>query len=158
MGTIITILLLIVLAYLVYTKYFKQRDFMSFRESLALVELPIVTFRQGDKKLNFILDTGANRSIINKDDEATIISEDTGLNSKVLGIEGSVSHVSLKNIKFTYKNKEFEDTFQVLDISKTVNAYKAKKGVIIHGLIGNGFMQKYKYVLDFKEMVAYSKR
>lgn len=157
MGTIV-IIALIILAYLVYTEYFKQRDFMSFRESLDLVELPIVTFRQGDKKLNFILDTGANRSIINKDDEATIISEDTGLKSKVLGIEGSVNHASLKNIKFTYKNKEFEDTFQVLDISKTVNAYKTKKGVIIHGLIGNGFMQKYKYVLDFKEMIAYSKR
>ena len=39
---------------------------MSFREALDLVGLPIVTFYQGDKKLNFLLDTGANLSVINK--------------------------------------------------------------------------------------------
>ena len=34
---------------------------------------------------------------------------------------------------------------------------KNETGVTLHGLIGNSFMQKYKYVLDFDEMVAYSK-
>lgn len=154
----IIVILVIILAYLAYVEYFKPRDFMSFRESLDLVDLPIVTFKQDDKKLNFILDTGASKSIINKDAEKTIVSEDTGKNSKIIGIEGSINHTSLKNIRFTYKDKDFIEEFQVMDLSRTVNAYKIKKGVTIHGLIGNGFMQKYKYVLDFKKMIAYTRR
>lgn len=39
---------------------------MSFKESMDLVELPIITFYNNGKKLNFLLDTGANNSIINK--------------------------------------------------------------------------------------------
>ena len=38
---------------------------MSFKESMDLVELPIITFYNNGKKLNFLLDTGANNSIIN---------------------------------------------------------------------------------------------
>ena len=33
---------------------------MSFKESLDVIELLIVTFYQGDKKRNFILDSGSN--------------------------------------------------------------------------------------------------
>lgn len=154
----IIVTLVIILAYLVYVEYFKPKDFMSFRESLDLVDLPIVTFKQKDKKLNFILDTGASKNVINKEAVESIESEDTGLNSKLIGIEGSIQHTSLVKINFVYKNKEFVDEFQVMDLSRTVNAYKIKRGVTIHGMIGNGFMQKYKYVLDFKEMIAYTKR
>ena len=146
------------LAYLIYKEFSKPKDFMSFRESLDLADLPIVTFKQGENKLNFILDTGANKSVINKEDALTLKAEDLDTASKVIGIDGHVSHAPIKNIKFNYKNKQFEEEFQVLDISKTVKAYRTKKGVTIHGLIGNNFMQKYKYVLDFKEMIAYSKK
>ena len=37
-----------------------------------------------------------------------------------------------------------------------VSTMKKEYGVTIHGLLGTGFFQKYKYVLDFNEMVAYS--
>lgn len=47
--------------------YCKQRKKvnMSFKEAMDLVELPVVTFFNGDKKLNFLLDTGSNISQIN---------------------------------------------------------------------------------------------
>ena len=38
---------------------------MSFKEAMDLVELPVVTFYNGDKKLNFLLDTGSNMCVIN---------------------------------------------------------------------------------------------
>ena len=41
-------------------------DAMSFQNSMDLAELPVVTFRQGDKKINFLLDTGSNNCIIDK--------------------------------------------------------------------------------------------
>ena len=42
-------------------------------------------------------------------------------------------------------------------MSEAFKKIKDGNGATIHGLIGNSFMQKYKYVLDFDEMVAYSK-
>ena len=43
----------------------KNRINMSFKEAMDLVELPVVTFYNGDKKFNFLLDTGATISVIN---------------------------------------------------------------------------------------------
>ena len=34
-------------------------DAMSFQNSMDLADAPVVTLYQGDKKINFILDTGA---------------------------------------------------------------------------------------------------
>ena len=42
----------------------KRRLSMSFRESLDLTDLPIITFRQGKEKINLILDTGSSKSVI----------------------------------------------------------------------------------------------
>ena len=39
-------------------------DSMSFRETMDLTGLPVVTFKQGENKFNFVLDTGAFSSII----------------------------------------------------------------------------------------------
>ena len=47
-----------------YCKQSKRVN-MSFKEAMDLVELPVVTFYNGDKKLNFLLDTGSNISQIN---------------------------------------------------------------------------------------------
>ena len=33
---------------------------MSFQNSMDLAELPVITFHQGNEKINFILDTGSN--------------------------------------------------------------------------------------------------
>ena len=69
---------------LAYIEFSTPRDYMSFRESLDLADLPIVTFKQGDVKLNLILDTGANYSIIDKEVEKSITTEATGDFSKVV--------------------------------------------------------------------------
>ena len=40
-----------------------NRKKISFKEALSLTELPVVTFIGKGKKLNFLIDTGANNSI-----------------------------------------------------------------------------------------------
>ena len=44
----------------------KNNSKISFKEAMDLAELPVVTFYNGDVKLNFLLDTGSNISYINK--------------------------------------------------------------------------------------------
>ena len=42
-----------------------NRKKISFKEAIDLTELPVVTFISKGRKLNFLLDTGANNSILN---------------------------------------------------------------------------------------------
>ena len=155
---IIVIIAVVACAFLINKLEEKVSNTMSFREALALAELPVVTFYQGDKKLNLLLDTGANISIIDKEVASTISTNETPRVSKITGIGGSVKDVAIVDIVLQYKNNTFKDGFQVTDMTPTFSAIKNATGVTIHGIIGNRFMQKYKYILDFDKMIAYSKK
>lgn len=157
---VIVSLLLIVFCVFNTIRYYRRenKDYMSFRESLALSDLPVITFFQNGVKLNFLFDTGANISVINKSMLNSLSYKETDRISKISGIGGGLSDISIVDIEFTYKDNTFTDGFQVVDMSNTFSAIKKSTGVTIHGMIGNAFMQKYKYVLDFDEMIAYSKK
>ena len=132
---------------------------MSFKESLDLIELPIVTFYQGDKKLNFMLDSGSNLSIIDINAVNNLKLEYKKLNkvNSILGINGETRDAGFVNMKFSYKHINFDYDFQYLDLSNVVNSLK-QDGITIHGILGNQFFVKYKYVLDFNDLIAYSKK
>lgn len=133
-------------------------DYISFRESLDLTGLPIITFHQGKTKLNFIFDTGSNLSVIDKEVIKKLKLKETNKKCNITGIGGTSEVLNIVEINFKYKDNELNDYFQVLNMEDTLSIIKKSTGVTIHGLIGNNFMQKYNYVLDFDEMVAYSKK
>lgn len=135
-----------------------KKDFMSFRETLALTELPIVTFFQGEHKLNFVLDTGANNSVLDMNAAMPLEVEPTDKVSEYVGVGGKKQMAPMMNINLTYKDKQYTDCFQVMDMSHVFSKIKETTGATVHGMIGNAFMQKYKYVLDFKEMIAYARK
>ena len=56
----------------------------------------------------------------------------------------------------SYKDKEYSDTFRVLDMSKSFDSLKRDYGVTVHGLLSSSFFERYKYILDYNELVAYS--
>lgn len=157
---VIVSLLLIVFCVFNTIRYYRRenKDYMSFRESLALSDLPVITFFQNGVKLNFLFDTGANISVINKSMLNSLSYKETDRISKISGIGGGLSDIPIVDIEFRYKDNTFVDGFQVVDMSNTFSAIKKSTGVTIHGMIGNAFMQKYKYVLDFDKMLAYSKK
>ena len=132
---------------------------VSFKESMDLVGYPIITFYIGEKKLNFILDTGSNSSFINQNS----LTED--LNYKALNkgtvVTGFQSDAEVKpyiSFEFYYKTCKFEDEFCVVNLSQSFDAIKKESGVVVHGLLGSKFFQKYKYILDFDELIAYHKK
>lgn len=131
---------------------------MSFRESMDLAEMPVVTFYQGDKKFNFLLDTGSNYSHISKEAAKEIQGETMDAKAKVSGIgEGETSAVCRTTL--SYKGANYDIDLCVTDhLTDAFASIKAETGVQVHGLIGNQFFQKHRYVLDFEELVAYSKK
>lgn len=131
-------------------------DRMSFRETMDLTGLPIVTFRQGENKFNFVLDTGAYSSII--DSRVLDKLQYTELEGKSVGygIDGKEHHMDKVGIVLTYKDKDYSDAFRVLDMSASFDAFKRDYGVTVHGLLSSAFFERYKYVLNYNELVAYS--
>ena len=135
-----------------------RKDAMSFREAMDLTNLPIVTFYQGDKKFNFLLDTGATLSVINQAALESITHTITNKTGELYGVDGVKREVSYASINLAYKNKDYTEEFQVLDMQEAIDQVKAESGVNMVGIIGSEFFRKYKYILDFDELVAYSKK
>lgn len=145
-----------------YFKYSSNRnnyDKVSFKEALDLCDLPVITFINNGIKLNFLLDTGANKSVISCDAfKLPIEYNKSDKSGTIFGMEGNAREVSYINMDISYKNKVFNDTFQVLDMSAAFDRIKKNDGVTLHGVLSHNFFQKYKYVLDFDELIAYSKK
>lgn len=132
---------------------------ISFKESLDLTDLPIITVYQGSKRFNFLIDTGATKSIFDSNQIDSLITyKDTDDISYVMGIEGNKSIVRNISISFYRNELKFNSIFQAVDMSKAFKNIKQETGVSLQGILGNDFFVKYKYVIDFKEFVAYIKK
>jgi predicted aspartyl protease len=133
----------------------KKSSEISFREAMDLAELPVITFYNGDKKINFLLDTGSNISYLNESIVSSLVTESTGEESNIIGIEGNKVNCKICKMIIRRKKQEFEEEFSIADLDKAFSIVKKESGVQIHGILGSRFFEKYKYVLDFKDYIAY---
>ena len=132
-------------------------DAMSFQNSMDLAELPVVTFRQGDKKINFLLDTGSNNCVIDSNILKSIDHKMLDVETNSLGLEGNAQKTGVCTIKMSYKDKEYEYPYVIQDMSAAFDSIKKETGVTVNGMLGSKFFNEFKYVLDFDELIAYSK-
>lgn len=132
-------------------------DAMSFQNSMDLAELPVVTFRQGDKKINFLLDTGSNNCVIDSNILKSIDHKMLDVETNILGLEGNAQKTGVCTIKMSYKDKEYEYPYVIQDMSAAFDSIKKDTGVTVNGMLGSKFFNEFKYVLDFDELIAYSK-
>lgn len=129
---------------------------MSFIESINLTGLPIITFHNNDHPINMVLDTGSNVCIINGNMLPELKYEVGKEHTGVIGLNGEAEAGKTVYLPLTYKDLEFDFECWATDLTEMVSTMKKEYGVTIHGLLGTGFFQKYKYIIDFNEMVAYS--
>ena len=155
LAFIACVLVLILEWYKLYRNKQKEQTKISFKEGLDLTELPIVTFNQGNNKLHFLLDTGSNISYINTKVLNNIESEDLDVSSNTFGVEGSGIETHHYLIEIGYRDQKFKEEFGAVDLSAAFSAIEAESGIKLHGILGNRFFEKYKYIIDFKELAAY---
>ena len=129
---------------------------MSFIESINLTGLPIITFHNNGQTVNMVLDTGSNVCIINEETLKSLTHEIAEQNMGIMGIGGDRESNNTVFLPLSYKDYNFDFECYVVDLSETIKSMKEEYGVTIHGLLGTGFFTKYKYILDFNDMVAYS--
>lgn len=135
----------------------KKKETMSFREAMDLTELPIITFYNNDKKLNFLLDTGSDLSHINKSLLPSLKYKEIDESRNIISVGGNTQSLGCCDMTVTYKNQKFIDRFYISDLDEAFGVIKAETGVQIHGILGSKFFAKYKYILDFESLIAYSK-
>lgn len=154
-GVVILVLVVAFIANTIDDMRKRNNSKISFKEAMDLVELPVVTFYNGDKKLNFLLDTGSNVSYINNSVLSSLVHEKTGKEMNTMGIDGNKVSNQFCRMSVAYKNQVFEEEFSIADLEEAFSVIKQESGVQIHGILGSKFFEKYKYVLDFKELIAY---
>lgn len=162
LAIFVTILIIsIALAYFISlkTELLKYKTQISFKESMDLMELPIITLRHKGVKLNFLLDTGSNDSFISNSAFDLLGVEGTDYSTGIAGHEGVIELVS-KKININLKYKKYKYTAELIvspTLDESFTALKEHNGIQIHGLLGTRFLEEHQYILDFAELVARNK-
>lgn len=155
---ILIVICLVALAIVLYKR--RTNDtVMSIKESLDLCDLPVVTMTNNGNKYNFILDTGSSDTHISQsalDTMSKVQSENT-LN--VYGFNGNEKANHGYNLRLGYKDREFRvEAFLSPALDQTFEFVKKDTGVQLHGIVGNKFLAKYGYILDFHKLIVYAKK
>jgi predicted aspartyl protease len=136
-----------------------NRKRISFKEAMDLTELPVVTFIGRGRKLNFLIDTGANNSILNESvvNKMKLKCEEfEGVETNTAGGNINLNKVTNLTIKFDDK-REYNECFLISNMDEAFNSVKEETGVMIHGILGSNFFAKNKYIIDFDSLALYVK-
>lgn len=132
----------------------------SLKETMTDIGVPIVTLKNGEKEFNFILDTGSDISHIDSNikDSLSDTEEIEGDNLTVTTANGSVeSNNNWIRVPLNYKKQSFIEDFMPLDLHDSFEVLREDTGIQLHGILGGTFLRKYRYVLDYVDLVAYTK-
>ena len=137
----------------------KNKSFLSFSFSQGFKSpnIPIATFKQGDKELNFIIDTGSDDNVINRESLKEIEHEMVEHNGTLAGV-GGVFNVEACNITFQHEGDTFTTKFLIADhLQQAFDDIRRAHAIPLHGMLGSKFLMQNNIVLDFNNMVAYNK-
>lgn len=139
-------------------KYIREHS-ISFKESMDLINVPIITFKVEDRSVNFLLDTGSNISyisdIIIKDLGGLGITNKCSENLSVQGISGATNVSDRVDLRLDHNNQTLIGRFFVIDFTDIKNSVNLP-GIEIGGILGSNFFNAYKYTIDFRKLVAYN--
>lgn len=130
---------------------------ISFKAGYDLTDMPVVTLYQGDRKFNFILDTGSTECIIDSNVLSKIKHQKCEGSTLVYGIEGQDTEANGCIIDLQYGDRTYSFGYLIRDMKAPFGKLKETTGVTVHGILGSRFFTAFKYVLDFDELIAYNK-
>ena len=133
---------------------------VSLDNSMDAANLPIVTFKAKDKNLedvniNFLIDTGANNSVINSGILENYYYKESNKTGSIFGMEGNKQEIKYTIMGFSLDGKKYSEEFQIVDMNNAFGNVEKENGIAIHGILGNTFLVKYGYIVDFKELKFY---
>ena len=158
---IIVILLVLVLIGVVVRVFDRDKNYdkISFKETMDLLNVPIISFTCKGKKLHFLLDTGSSYSHISPETlELLKIKPNDIEDVKTVGAGTTFQNNKHCELVMFYKQEPYNASFIVTSqLSKQIEIIKRDFNIDMHGILGGDFLDNYNYVIDFKEFIAYSK-
>ena len=141
-----------------YRNKHHKKTVIPFKESVDLVGLPIATFVNNGVKLHFLLDTGSDDSFIVPSilDKLLILKKDETRTPIITG-GGEMQSPGTVTLNISYKDHIFTNVFKINAMEDAFKDAFEHKGIVVHGILGSIFFNKYNYILDFKELQATSK-
>ena len=134
--------------------------------------IPVVGLISNNREFVMVADSGANDTVLTKHvlEEADISIEATEEKGSVTGFSGNEVYTTIGNANLSLlsiggtaekpKICNYKDCIQVIHQHKyLMDNLKTPEGetlLPISGLLSSGFMQKHKWILDFKHGVIYS--
>ena len=132
---------------------------VSFSKGFVSPNIPIATFYQGNKRLNFILDTGSDKNVIDVNALENIKYERLESEEPLaLSGVGGVREVFECAIQFSCEEEHYKANFLAADLTEAFSQIEQCHGIILHGLIGSVFLKSNNMVMDFTNMTAHSKQ
>lgn len=131
---------------------------ISFSKGFVSPNIPIATFYQGDKELNFIIDTGSDDNVIDKEALNDIEYEKLEHQGTLAGV-GGVYEVEACTITFSHEKDVFTTKFLISDhLKEAFDNIRKAHAIPLHGMLGSKFLMNNNLVLDFNQLVAYNKK
>ena len=125
----------------------------SFKKIIGKSGLIILPFFIKDEQYNFLIDTGASKSIIDKEFASRF--EQKKSKYKVSGFTGNSKSTNIVSLSLRYVDKYFNNDFVVTDISSVRNEIYKKSNIDIVGVVGNDIIVDNKIVIDFNDKRIY---
>lgn len=155
---IIALVLIIFIIMYAHSCIQKEKNKISIKESLDLVNIPVITLDNYGVKLNFLLDTGSSESHISKGASDMINGTAVDVDYVCLACNGQGNSSKSISTKLKHKDKEFNvDLLVNAGLDGSFKTIKDNNGVTIHGILGSKFLAEHKYILDYAEMTVYTK-
>lgn len=133
-------------------------NFLSFKEPLLKIDVPVINIKINDKKYGFLLDSGADNNYL----DMNVFNELGGTKSfditgsrKVNTANGAVETVKA-TIPFKIGNNKFKEEFDIMPITQNVEGFLKGTDIRIDGILGSKFFAEYKWKLDFDKMVVWT--
>ena len=161
LGIIIIFISVVIITLIV--KYFrdklnKEKSKISIKESIDLAQIPIITFKEGNKKFNFLLDSGSSDSHISENAASMLNGVIKNVDYTYTSSDNSSSINRIIESTLEYKNEKFKVNLLVNNnLNSSFDTIKSNCGIQLHGILGTNFLEKYKYILDFAKLVVYHK-
>jgi hypothetical protein len=159
------VLIVIVIVFLCFSVFAiwagkKDKFSISFMETFNLTEMPIITMFAGNTKVNFLLDTGATQSFIAQSVSNLVTGKESTYSMEVISAQGTEeSNCKIIDTVLTYKDRDFDVKLIVnSSLDTSFKDLKVKKGIILHGILGSDFLDRYSYIIDFEKYLAYPKK
>ena len=131
--------------------YTYSKENISFKKAMGRHRFPVVVLYNNGNAYNFIVDTGATNSVLNKNfldliKHNKIETEDCTL----YGIDGNPISVEYIEVPLYNGKKKFTEDFQVIDVP-AFDKLKETENLEVAGFLGSSFLEKNKMSIDFKK-------